>query len=373
MEKQNSVNLTSESELNSISLENNKADSISQETSKRITALRFLLIIFIVFIHNNITYEDAVNYYHIAFNEPIVITWFKLLVRSVLGGAAVPLFFLFSGYLQFSKKNNYICLLKKRTKSLFIPYIIWTLLNVLLFYIAQSIPQLTVFFQNENNIVRNFKTLDWINLFWQHSNSCPFVYQFWFLRNLIILVLFSPVLTYVAKKFPFLSLVGITIGYINGLPLAFDKAIFFYMAGWYFAEYKISFFKIADKIKWMEYLVLLVLILIANINNYDIFGIGTIISCLFFLKISKLIIEKEKLFSIANYLSGFSFFLYAIHTPFLGTSLNKISWKIIPLHGVWCLVQFIIPCLLCIIIGTGIGILLKKYIPSVFKILNGSR
>ena len=148
------------------------------------------------------------------------------------------------------------------------------------------------------------------------------------------------------------------------------------MSGWYFAEYKISFFKIADKIKWFEYFILLILILISNICFHEEIkfnGISTIISCLFFLKLSGKIIKNEKLFGVTSYFSGFSFFLYAIHTPFLGTSLNKISFKIIPLHGIWCLVQFIVPCIICIVVGTVLGIFLKKICMTLFMAFNGGR
>ena len=90
--------------------------TLTEADSKRITALRFLLIMFVVFIHNNLTADNAINYYHLAFSEPAVITHFKFLVTNVLGSAAVPLFFLFSGYLQFCKADSYPILLKKRAK-----------------------------------------------------------------------------------------------------------------------------------------------------------------------------------------------------------------------------------------------------------------
>ena len=69
--------------------------AISEWESKRITSLRFLLIIFVVFIHN-IDKNEAINYYHLAFEEPVAITWFKTFVMGILGGAAVPIFFVFA-------------------------------------------------------------------------------------------------------------------------------------------------------------------------------------------------------------------------------------------------------------------------------------
>ena len=348
--------------------------NISTEDSNRITSLRFLLIMFVVFIHNNLTSDDAI-YYNLPFSEPAAITHFKFIVTGLLGGAAVPLFFLFAGYLQFLKNDDYAVLLKKRAKSLAVPYFAWTLLNVLLFFAAQSVPQLSSFFQDEHSIVRHWNFGDWLNLFWVHSEANPFVYQFWFVRDLIILIALSPILHFVAQKMPLAALSAITLCYWNGLPLGFSTALFFYAAGYFFAEYRVSPFKIADKIRYPEYAILLLSVLILHIFHLEnlLHGLGTIFSCLFFLKLSLFIVSKEKLFSLTSYLAGFSFFLYAIHTPFLGTSLNKISMRLIPLENVGCLVQFIIPSVLCIAIGTGIGIFTKRFLPPVFKILNGSR
>lgn len=349
--------------------------AISEWESKRITSLRFLLIVFVVFIHN-IDKNEAINYYHLAFEEPVVITWFKTFITGILGGAAVPIFFIFAAYLQFSKQDDYKNLIKKRAKSLLVPYILWTLLTVLFYFIAQSIPQTASFFQNKKNIVRNWGWLEWLNIFWKHIDIYPLAMQLWFLRNLIILVIFSPVLKYLAKAFPFFMLIAISFFYFYGLPLEFGKSIFFYMTGWYCAEYKISFFNLSDKIKWFEYIILLIPILIVYMkfpSAIILIKLGIIISCLFFFKVSGLIIANEMLFDITNFLSGYSFFLYAIHEPFLMMTLVKISVKIIPLHGAWCLVQFFVPSIICIIMGTLIGIALKKYCSPIFKLLNGSR
>ena len=354
--------------------------SISQETSKRITALRFLLIVFVVFIHNNLKADDALNYYHLDFAEPAWVTWIKVLVCDVLGGAAVPLFFLFAGYLQFSKRDDYATLLKKRAKSLLVPYIAWTLVTAALFFAAQSVPAAAPFFQNENNIVRNWDFADWLNLFWVHQSEeslkNPLVYQFWFLRDLIVMIIFFPILTFFARKVPFLAFAAMLLGFLNGIPMGFGTAIFFYMAGFFCAEYGFSPFLFASKIHYAEYAVFLLFALLLRFvfaEKISLHGLSTIASCLFFLKLSHTIVANEKLFSLASRLSPLSFFLYAIHTPFLGTSLNKISWRIIPLHGAFCLVQFIAPVALCVFIGTAIGVFLKRFLPSVYRALSGSR
>lgn len=349
---------------------------ISNSISMRITSLRFLLAIFVVFIHNNLNADVAINYYHLDFNEPTIITIIKQLICEVLGNGAVPLFFLFAGYLQFAKRNSYTNVLKKKFKSLLIPYISWTMINVFLYFIAQSIPKLAFFFQNEINIVRNWTVKEWVNLFWIHNDKTPLVSQFWFVRNLMVLVVISPLLTFLCKKNPFCFMFISFICLLNGLPLSFGITLFFYMIGYFFAEYNVDFFSLADKVSWVGVIVIFLiemLVLIMCNKNFVCFDIFKIVSCLFFLKLSANIIQNEKLFKITKYLAGYSFFLYAVHAPLIINCLNKVSYRIIPLTGIWCLVQFIIPSLLCIIIGTGIGIILSKIYPPLFRVLNGGR
>lgn len=137
-----------------------------------------------------------------------------------------------------------------------------------------------------------------------------------------------------------------------------------------------SNFKIADKMKNYEYITLLALTIPFDLmfeNKYNFGFIKTLISCLFFLKLSSSFIKHQNLYGKLKYLAGYSFFLYAVHTPFLGTSINKISQKIIPLHGILCLVQFLLASFLTIVFGTIFGILLNKICSPAFSLLNGGR
>lgn len=369
--------------MENVVLTENVKPLISEETSKRITSLRFLLIVFVVFIHANLTPDDAINYYHYDFVQPYWIEVFKNFICSVLGGSAVPLFFFFASYLQFSKNDRYKVLLKKRSKSLFLPYFIWTCITIVLFFIAQSIPQTAPFFQNPINVVKDWKAFDWLKAFTYHTflggGKYPLVYQFWFLRELMIFIILSPILKFLCEKFSGLMVIVVSVVVLKGIPLFFttsSPALFFYLAGYYCAKYKIDFFRIADKLKIYEYCILLVLIVTFSLicdGHYDFGFMKTIISCMFFLKLSHYFVENEKIYSKLSYLSGFSFFLYAIHTPFLGSSINKITQRIIPLHGILCLVQFLLAAFLTIIIGTFIGIALKKICFPLFCLLNGGR
>ena len=357
-----------------VSRKENPVQIVSVETSKRITSLRYLLIVLVVFMHANLKPDDAINYYHYDFVQPYWIEVVKNFICDTLGGAAVPLFFFLASFLQFSKNDKYKILLKKRSKSIFLPYIIWTGITIILYYIVQSIPYTALFFQNPINIVKNWKGVDLLKVFTYHDLSSglktPLVYQFWFLRELMIFIVLSPILKFLCDKFSGFMLIFISVAALKGMPL------FFYLVGYYCVKYKIDFFKISDKIKIHEYLFLLIFVVMFNImydGKYDFGLISTIISCLFFLKLSLYFIRSNKIYSQLNYLSGYSFFLYAIHTPFLGSAINKITQRIIQLHGILCLIQFLLAAFLTIFIGTLIGIALKKICFPLFCLLNGGR
>ena len=289
------------------------------------------------------------------------------------------MFFFFASYLQFSKNDSYPVLLKKKAKSLFVPYILWTIITVLLYFIAQSIPQAAPFFQNTNNTVRNWSFFDWVKVFTYHKNELPLVYQFWFLRDLMIFIIISPVLKFLCKKLPGMILFFVPICMLKEIPVFVTvsySALFYYLAGYYCVEYKIDFFKIADKIKIYEYLVLIILSVVFSLvfdGKYAFGTISTFISCLFFLKISFYFVRSEKVYGILKYFAGFSFWLYAVHAPFISTVINKISQRIISLHGILCLVQFLLAAFLTITIGLVLGILLKKICPKLFALLTGGR
>lgn len=97
---------------------------ITAETSKRITALRFLLIVFVVFIHNNFTQEQIIEDAIKSGAEPFVYNnnltgrWIQLFIAEGVARCAVPLFFLFASFLQFMKNDSYFALLKKKARTL---------------------------------------------------------------------------------------------------------------------------------------------------------------------------------------------------------------------------------------------------------------
>ena len=105
--------------------------------SKTISFLRFPLIVGVVFIHFNLVKmglsAHGVNY---CAGYP---DWFYHLIRffsEVLPSMAVPMFFLFSGYLFFYRTDFdgviYKTKLRKRINTLLIPFVLWNVVGALM-------------------------------------------------------------------------------------------------------------------------------------------------------------------------------------------------------------------------------------------------
>ncbi|MGN0728538.1 acyltransferase family protein [Treponema sp.] len=368
---------------------------IDFETSRRITSLRFLLAVFVVFIHNNFTVESiaesvALGGAEILFNQNAFGRWVQLFISSGIARCAVPLFFLFAAYLQARKNDSYGVLIKKKAKSLVLPYFLWVVIYG--FYSAgvklivlKFAPQ---FVQHPENTALNWTLLDWVHKIFGYSaekgaGELPgFVYQFWFIRDLVILTLISPVINFFMKKFPRGFFLFVSILFIAPVNVYFvqTQALFFYTAGLYWGTFDFPLFEKIDKIRWGEASVLFLMSFFSEWTFCDgtgksaMYWCAVLCACVLFLKLSAVIVHSEKAFSILSYLSAFSFWLYAIHTPVLNEMLKRIWLKFFPMKNpFFCLAEYFGVTLLTVAIGTALGILLKKICPKFFALLTGGR
>lgn len=364
------------------------AAPISEETSKRITSLRFLLSVFVVFIHNGITINVSdPDVFEVSFNA--INRWIQFFISQGIARSAVPLFFMFAAYLQFKKKDSYKTLVKKRTQSLVVPLFLWISINIIA-VIALKLFAQTFFpssFNNTDSVLffSKYSLLDWAKAFLGdysdllHGYWFPYVMQFWFVRDLFIMMLISPVLTVAARKFPWETLVFAAFFAISGLrPVIVEpQAFLFYILGFYWAEKDFDLFAFADKCKWRTVIPLFAMFTILKFINDGIGGIYflTILSgMLVILKLSGVLIQNKHIFAVTKWLAGFSFFLYAIHEGFMKKVIRSLWLNIFPLkNSLSCLLAYFGITLLIVILGTLIGIVLKKICPRLFSLLTGGR
>jgi len=311
---------------------------LDRESSLRLNLLRFPLIVGVVFIH---AYSNIAGFAdgEIGVSQPNFIADFvRNFISQGVARIAVPLFFLMSGYLFFAgfewSKESYVLKLKSRTKTLLIPFLFWNITTLIVIALAQTIPITKIFYSGNNPLIITFSAFDYFNAIFGFTRI-PIAYQFWFIRDLIILVLFAPVIN-VVNKFAPLPFLGLVLFYwlMGGWPVYVpsSEALLFFSVGAYLGSTKKSLFYLDDfgLIVIGLYLAVVTIdaITINQLFNPYLHKFGIVLGVSGALFSTKLVAQNEKLKLLIVRLSGVSFFVYAVHEPLL-TTLKKLSYKML--------------------------------------------
>lgn len=178
---------------------------MNQKVSSIITSVRFPLAVMVVYVHS--FGEENVIISKIdwrSFSFENLYDVIRVLVSGTISGIAVPSFFLISGYLFFQGLENWNwgiwrTKITRRIHTLMIPYLIWNVLrflfNVLtmgaLFIHGHRMEQFKVWL-SENT--------DLFALWAMPATGMPVHTPFWFIRDLIVLVVLSPLSYFFFKK-----------------------------------------------------------------------------------------------------------------------------------------------------------------------------
>jgi hypothetical protein len=356
--------------------------TIDTELSKRINSLRFILIFFVVFIHNTainkgVNFSDGSEIY----NAPIYVKKIIELVSSFTC-VAVPLFFVISSCLLYSKDVSFIINIKKKSKTINLPYLLWIVLTIAFFYVAQSFSFTKKYIATI--IIRNFTIIDWIQAFIGKINASenptlhsPIVGQFWFLRDLIILNIFYLPLKKTIDKFPVSTFVLLFILWIANPQIYIINAgaLFYFAIGYYIIKYDLSY-KTIDKIRFFDLILVYLVTIVSRLlfrEYVPIIGsINIIIALIFFIKLSAYFIKNNALYNILNWLKEYAFWIYALHM-LLEIILIKLSVLIIPMKDGWLLLQYFGVIITTTILLLVIGVSVRKVMPKFYSVLTGGR
>lgn len=357
---------------------------MTNNLSKTISALRTILSFQVVFLHaaiTGLTSQELIASY----DGPFAVYKYVSTVSIIITRIAVPLFFIISGYLFFINYKNtpldYKSKIKARTRHLLQPIIIWTTLYLLLYYIAQNYTYTANLFSGNNLLIADYKWKDFIDAYFGiFNNGTLFVGQFWFLRNLFIICLFSPIIWYLYKYTKNYGLYALFVIWFFHEQLminifTIDTFFFFTFGAWLaLGKYDIEKF-LKERGKWFYplYLIALVATMILQESPYQHFFY---LSCIFFgiictSHICLILVERGKAQILVS-LSAGSFFCFILHQQiqmFLKRGLYKLlkpdsSFSMILLY-------FLIPSLIIVICYLLFNYLNKAH-PNLLAILTGT-
>ena len=352
-------------------------------TSRVVSFLRFPLIIAVIFIHCNLLVKNPEL-------ETRSVFYFLVYITMKLVCIAVPLFFFISGFLFF--KEGFLDLslyqkkLKRRIRTIFIPYLLWNIIYFAILAVIQLIKPDTLVILHKH--IADFRWQDFLWIFWDISQitgladdqrAC-LVGAFWFLQCLFVLFLLSPIIYCLVKYLRHFILLIIGVLYftdfIPEMPGIQCNAIVYYMLGAYFSVMHIDFIRIFKRIPVQAHIAMMIAaVLVAYwLNDNDtVYNITDLFVQVAVFAITAYMIETQR-WKERKYLVSSVFFVFAVHRLF-SASLMTVSTYLIPSIGndFILYLYYILMVILTLSASLVVYQVSLKIIPGITSILNGRR
>lgn len=351
--------------------------------SKTIDFLRFPLIIIVLFGHA-VTSAVFQNGYVNTGGEGLF--WYdniKYIISNILAYLTITSFFFMSGFLFFNNIKSwtidkYKSKIKNRFRTLLIPYILWNIIAIVIILIAyHGISALTPG-KAEGNLF-SFKNI--IGMFWNYSQTGnPVQIPLWYIRNLMILMLLSPVIWLWVK---YLRIYGVAIlgliyiSHIAGSIYNYDESVFMFSLGAYFGINKINFITSFNKIftfSVFAYPIMVLADLCTRNQDFNIYihNAGILIGVVFVFNIVSKAIEKKD-WHISSKIADSTFFIYASHYYVLSFFRRAMIYIVKPDSEVTHFIVYFVPVILTLCVVYAVYLLMRKVTPGFLGILCGGR
>lgn len=344
----------------------------NKEERARINMLKVIAMVFVVFIHS---YSDQVSVYgnsvYIAdISKNLLI--FETIISKGIAGCGNSIFFFMSGLLFYGKVRKYKDTLKGKIKTLLIPYLFWNTFWILIFLIGQELPITSSLFSGTYNRILGCDFFEVCKLYGIGSDF-PLVNQLWFLRDLIVITLITPLIWGAANRWPrAISLVAWG-GYILTPSFFMKGAIFLYLGA-------ASFIKLGGRIDFMDRqkkwkiagLYLVILFLSQIINNFILINLFNVVSIFTFIYVTKWFFCKKKLLEMFNRIAPYTFIVFVLHNIPL-QMMKKLLLIVFSVSAPILAAEYV---LLPFIIVAGCvfaGIIFKRMFPKLYALSVGAR
>ena len=341
--------------------------------SYAITWMRFPLIFLIIMLHC----------YSVQRLEGEHELYFKMVYPFALwlGETGVPGFFFISGYLFFLSPKKYTEKLESRIHTLLLPYLLWNLVLLSIYIILYIIG----YPQNINGkSMVDYSITDYLRLFWDRGsfddgNFVPLLCPLWYIRNLLIMSLLSPLIYYIIRYARELFLVAITVWWLTTYHNAFiPQTILFFSLGAYFSIFDINPLRIVSENKAII-IVLFGIFAVGDIFSHTVMGTPINLQ----LHRISLILNIPVLLLLADWcvrhnytselLPNSAFIVFCVHYPIVvllrRICISKFSDSSDLIH--------ILLYFACVIVATLLSIgfycLLERFFPKVKNLLSGNR
>jgi len=350
--------------------------------SDKLRVISFISMILVVFVHSyhlKLQLGEEVFRLDAGFN-----VFIQFFLSEGIARVAVPIFFIISGYLFFlnfkGTKSEFILKYKKRAKSLLVPFLFWSILGL----IVHLILHLSPIFENYR-LDADYSFIGVLDLIFIN----PVPAQLWFLRDLIALIAFSPLIYRLIKHLRLIPIILVFIIWIVFLRFSNKfysiESILFFFLGAYLALHKSEYltrrltkkYNLIFLLLWVLIVFVKTTLLFQNIKSavpyYLLHRISILVGIPAIWTLYDVVMNnKESVNKTLLTLSSFSFFIYLFHMPLL-KYLQKGLFYIVGKNEIVSIVSYFVLPIIMITVSILLGGLLKKYTPKFYGLITGGR
>ena len=340
--------------------------------SSAISWMRFPLIFMIVLLHCYCAID--------AHGHPSFFQWvypFGLL----LGETGVPAFFFISGFLFFYSSKVYSQKIQSRVHTLLIPYLFWNGL-ILMAYVLLWLMGKPMLIMGKS--IADYDLVDFLRTFidrgsWDSGNGVPMLCPYWYIRNLMVICVFSPIIYYGIRYLKWIPILALFVWWIsipyNGM---IASSLLFFSIGAYFSIEQKNPIVVLQKYKIAFLCIWVVAFLVDWAHCFMIVPYA-----LYFHRIS-LLLNIFLLLLVGSYfgnkkylgreiLDKSAFWIYTVHYP-MTLAFGNISARYLQEAPDWLVFVYYWLTVLCITALCVISyVILHRLCPKVLSFITGNR
>lgn len=353
---------------------------MTQYLSDKLRVLSLISIIFVLYIHYRFQPNEIMG---MAYYDKI-----QLFTSEMIGRCAVPLFYLISGYLFFMKVPDGVKSIgrkiRKRIKSLLIPYFIGCVFFVIFYSFVALLPWTSNLINSSSSIMPLFQkpySIILISIFYDGGTGYPCAFQLWFLRDLILIVATSPLWYLCLKhlKWGFVAVVFV-LTYFD-VPHVPFYSLFWFVLGGQLTKVKIEMggngrTKVAIFGLFLFLIISIIQLFFPDIINWSLLRIPIILlGIIGAWGLYDVVLGKDFSLSRHQWLGiacQFTFFIYLFHEPTLNI-VRKLIVVVLGKNEFGYMSSYLISPWIFTVCAVFAGLLFRKYLPRVYDVCTGGR
>ena len=230
-------------------------------------------------------------------------------------------------------------------------------------------------------LVSDYSFSEVVQAFWNLNGGFPICYQLWFIRDLMVIMILSPLVYWALRAMKYYFLIIVCALWLTGWSLHIDAlnttTLLYFSTGAYFGITKQDFVAIAKRIVWPALTIYIFMGLadVIYLNeswhwyiNRAAIPMGIVAT----IGLSARFVESNRWLALPH-LAGIGFFMYAFHGMPL-TLMTKLAFKHlnpqcdIAVLGLYFLCPLIVLC-----IGFTFYHLIARYLPRLMNLITGGR